>query len=104
MHQLRKVLFAVLTIGATLAPAGSSQAQTSEASATRAEIQKTFGFVPGFLKQMPDTLLPGFWQEMTGLEMNPNTALPGKVKELIGVGVASQIPCEYCVYAHTLFG
>jgi AhpD family alkylhydroperoxidase len=33
--------------------------------------------------------------------MNPNTALDGKTKQLIGLAVASQIPCEYCVMYHT---
>jgi AhpD family alkylhydroperoxidase len=33
--------------------------------------------------------------------MNPNTALDVKTKELIGLAVAAQIPCEYCVYFHT---
>jgi AhpD family alkylhydroperoxidase len=32
---------------------------------------------------------------------NPNGALEAKTKELIGLGVAAQIPCTYCVYYHT---
>ena len=28
-------------------------------------------------------------------------ALDEKTKELIGLGVAAQIPCTYCIYAHT---
>jgi len=31
------------------------------------------------------------------------TVLPGKIKDAIGLAVASQIPCKYCVYAHTQF-
>jgi len=103
MKTLQRPSFAILALGLVLGTAGLAQAQTSEAAATRAEIQKMFGFVPGFLKAMPDVVLPGFWQEVSGLQMNPNTALPGKTKELVAVGVASQIPCEYCTYAHTQF-
>jgi AhpD family alkylhydroperoxidase len=33
---------------------------------------------------------------------NPKGALDGKTKELIGLAVAAQIPCQYCVYAHTV--
>ncbi len=33
---------------------------------------------------------------------NPKGALDGKTKELIGLAVAAQIPCEYCVYGHTV--
>ena len=34
--------------------------------------------------------------------MNPNGALDDKTKQLIALGVAAQIPCQYCIYAHTL--
>jgi AhpD family alkylhydroperoxidase len=33
--------------------------------------------------------------------MNSKGALDGKTKQLIGLAVAAQIPCSYCVYAHT---
>jgi AhpD family alkylhydroperoxidase len=73
------------------------------ADAARAEIKSMFGFVPGFLAKVPDVALPGAWEEMKSLQLNPKTALPPKVKELIGLAVASQIPCKYCIYAHTEF-
>jgi AhpD family alkylhydroperoxidase len=73
------------------------------AEAARKEIQSMFGFVPGFLKAVPDVALPGAWEEMKTLQMSANTALPPKVKELIGVAVAAQVPCRYCSYAHTQF-
>ena len=31
----------------------------------------------------------------------PNAQLDAKTRELISLGVAAQIPCSYCVYAHT---
>ena len=40
---------------------------------------------------------------MKTLHLNPATALPGKYKELTALAVAAQIPCEYCIYAHTEF-
>jgi AhpD family alkylhydroperoxidase len=40
---------------------------------------------------------------MKALQLNPNTALPSKIKELIGLAVAAQVPCQFCVYAHTGF-
>ena len=40
---------------------------------------------------------------MKTLQLNPSTALPGRTKELIGLGVAAQIPCRYCIVAHTEF-
>jgi AhpD family alkylhydroperoxidase len=35
--------------------------------------------------------------------MNPGTTLNGRTKELVGLGVAAQIPCRYCIIAHTEF-
>ncbi len=33
--------------------------------------------------------------------MGKDAALDAKTRELIALGVAAQIPCRYCVYAHT---
>jgi len=64
------------------------------------DIKNTFGIVPTFLKEFPADALPGAWQEMKDLQLNDQTALSPKVKELIGLAVASQIPCRYCTYFH----
>jgi AhpD family alkylhydroperoxidase len=70
---------------------------------THADINKTLGFVPSFFEAVSPAALPGAWEEMKTLQMNQATALPGKTKELIGLAVAAQIPCEYCTFAHTEF-
>jgi len=89
---------------AAAAPAATpAPAAPSPAAATRADIKGTLGFVPAFFDELPDVALPGTWEEFKGVQMNPNTALPGKIKELIGLAVSAQIPCKYCVYAHTAF-
>jgi AhpD family alkylhydroperoxidase len=67
---------------------------------TRADIEQTFGFVPEFLAALPESGAAGLWTMMKGLQMNPDTALDGKTKELIGLAVAAQIPCTYCIHAH----
>lgn len=82
-------------------PASTHATPASEAQATWKEIQDTLGLVPGFMRAMPDEAIPGAWQEMRDLQLNPNTAVSGKNKDLIGLGVAAQIPCRYCVYFHT---
>jgi AhpD family alkylhydroperoxidase len=57
--------------------------------------------VPQFMKQIyPEQAVTAAWNEFQAL-MGPNTALDSKTKELIGLGVAAQIPCEYCIYYHT---
>jgi AhpD family alkylhydroperoxidase len=97
----------ILGLTTTLALASATpafaEAPSSAAQASRADIGKTLGFVPGFFQSMADAAVPGAWAEMKGLQMNPNTALPGKTKELIGLAVAAQVPCKYCVYGHTEF-
>jgi AhpD family alkylhydroperoxidase len=76
---------------------------SAEAAAARSDIAKTLGFVPKFLGDMPDALLPGLWDQFKNLQLNANTALPKSTKELIGLGVAAQIPCTYCIEAHGEF-
>jgi AhpD family alkylhydroperoxidase len=95
-------LFGILLLAITGSAAADTRAPT-EAQNARDDIGKTLGFVPGFFKVTADVALPGAWQEMKGLQLNPKTALSGRTKELIGLAVASQIPCRYCIYAHTAF-
>ena len=79
-------------------------ARAEDASATAAykDIQATFGSVPDMFKTLPDVAVAGAWAEIKGVQLNPKTALDGKTKELMGLAVASQIPCQYCIYVHTL--
>lgn len=64
------------------------------------DIEKTLGLVPKFLQLFPKESITGAWSEFKALQLNPYTALSGKEKELIGLAVAAQIPCEYCIYFH----
>lgn len=89
-----------ITIGAVLAISVGALAQ-SAVETTLQDIRGTFGFVPSYFKVVPPRALPGAWENMKAIELSPTTALPGKTKELIGLGVAAQIPCKYCIYAHT---
>ena len=101
---IRTFLLLALTLLAL--PGGfalAAPARSPDAQAARADIAKTLGFLPRFFDAMADTVLPGAWEEMKGLQLNPNSALPGRTKELIGLAVAAQVPCRYCVYAHTEF-
>jgi AhpD family alkylhydroperoxidase len=72
---------------------------TDHTSALR-DIEQTLGTVPSFMKAYPPAALPGAWMEFKNVQLAPNTALPPRYKELIGLAVAAQIPCRYCVYFH----
>ena len=86
-------------IGALLAitPAKADDA----ADAAYKDIEATLGQVPDMFKVMPDVAIAGAWAEIKSVQLNPNTALDGKTKELVGLAVAAQVPCQYCVYFHT---
>jgi AhpD family alkylhydroperoxidase len=71
------------------------------AQATYADIEKTLSVVPTFFKRFPAEAIPGAWEEFKSIQLNPSTAVSGKYKELIGLAVAAQIPCQYCVHFHT---
>ena len=91
---------AASALGAIAQPvlAADSSAKVQE---TYADIEKTFGAVPTFVKQMPAAALPGAWQELKDLELSEDTALSPKTKALISLAVSAQIPCTYCIWADT---
>ena len=64
------------------------------------EMKATFGTVPAMFKVLPDHLRASAW-EWFKANGSPDAAIPAKYTQLIALGVASQIPCDYCVYAHT---
>ncbi|MGZ3790465.1 MAG: carboxymuconolactone decarboxylase family protein [Bacteriovorax sp.] len=90
-----------ITVFTNTTSAAMMTSTNPELQATYNDIQKTFGFVPSFLKAYPENGLTAAWQEMKSIQLNSNTVLSGRVKELIGLGIAAQIPCKYCVYFHT---
>ena len=105
MHTMKGKFTKGLMVAVALAGLGfASSARAEKASeAAIQDIQKTLGFVPQFFTKFPESALPGAWEEMKTLQLNPHTVLAGKTKELIGLGVAAQIPCKYCIFAHTEF-
>jgi AhpD family alkylhydroperoxidase len=59
------------------------------------------GETPEFMKETyPQQAVNAALQDMMALE-GKDAALPAKTRELISLGVAAQIPCQYCIYYHT---
>ena len=75
----------------------------ADGKAALKEIEQSFGMAPEFLRRYPQEGLAGAWTEMRDVEMNPSSAIPGKYKSLIGLAVAAQIPCKFCIIADTEF-
>ena len=93
----------VFAMAAMAAQAHEMGTKSHEYGQTLEDIKASFGFVPTFFKVYPKEALPGAWEQFKGIQMNPKTALAGKNKELIGLAVSAQIPCQYCLYAHKAF-
>jgi AhpD family alkylhydroperoxidase len=98
---LMVIAAAAICLGALSGIAPVASAENTSAQATYRDIEKTLGTVPGFFKQFPEAGIAGAWAEFKSVQLNPHTKLDGKTKELIGLGLAAQIPCHYCVYFHT---
>ena len=81
--------------------AASSPAAAQDAPATYRDIERTLGLVPSFFKAFPEAGIAGAWSEFKSIQLNPATKLDGKTKELLGLAISAQIPCQYCVYFHT---
>ena len=82
------------------APAMSADTMMSREDVYK-DIQNTLGAVPAFVKQFPTAILASAWQAEKDLELSDKTALSPKVKALISLAVAAQIPCTYCIWADT---
>jgi AhpD family alkylhydroperoxidase len=100
LKNIATLSFLALVVAATAQADQTNQTKTPAQQAL-AEAEAGLGFVPAFMRNIPEPMLPGMWDQLKSLEMNPKSALDGKTKELIGLAVASQIPCEFCIYFHT---
>lgn len=98
-------LSALAQVERTVASTAKPQTMQPSAEYTAAldDIKTNLGMVPTFLKVYPQEGLPAAWEQMKAVEMNPNTQISAKYKDLIGLAVAAQIPCKYCVYFHGKF-
>jgi AhpD family alkylhydroperoxidase len=100
IHRMVVTIAAAGLIGLVALPHAVS-ADDASAQATYKDIEQTLGAVPSFFKLFPEAGIPGAWAEFKSVQLNPKTKLDGKTKELLGLAIAAQIPCHYCIYFHT---
>ena len=104
---MRKITGIIVTLGtatviaAITGLAQIAKAEDASAQAAYRDIEQTLGSVPSFFKAFPESGIAGAWAEFKSIQLNPKTKLDGKTKELLGLAVSAQIPCQYCVYFHT---
>lgn len=101
MNTLRSTALAFAAVLALALPSLPVRADDMSAEATYGEVQSTLGSVPTFVKLFPKSAVAGAWAEERDLELSDKTALSPKEKALIGLAVAAQIPCQYCVWLDT---
>ncbi len=73
----------------------------TDAASAYTDIEQTLGSVPTFLRAFPEVAIAAAWREMKMVQLSAITAIAPKQKELIGLAVAAQIPCDYCIQFHT---
>lgn len=102
MRALCTSFILLLTVSAILVPSTTNAQDAPSAEAAYAEMTEMFGGVPSILQVYPKSAVPAGWALVKETDLNQNTALPAKTRELIALGVAAQIPCQYCIYYHTV--
>lgn len=69
---------------------------------TYEDIKSVYGVTPEYMKVYPKQGIAAAWALTKALEVEPG-ALDPKIKSLINVAVAAQIPCRYCVWLDSKF-
>ena len=92
---------AALAVAATLSLTGFAMAQDTTTEQTFSDVEATLGFVPSYFKTYPESAIAGAWAMTKGLLTSESNALEPKVKSLINLAVAAQIPCQYCIWLET---
>jgi len=101
MPSVTSCSIAAVAFSAVLGSLLATPSRAQDAAATYRDIETTLGSVPTFFKLFPEEGIGGAWAEFKTVQLNSKSALTGKEKELIGLAVAAQVPCTYCVYFHT---
>ncbi|MFQ5710016.1 MAG: carboxymuconolactone decarboxylase family protein, partial [bacterium] len=96
MRLTTRVMAICIAIFMLSTPLLAQDSQTDATKKAEAEMEAAFGTVPVMMKVLPDHLRAGAW-EWFKAGQSPDAAIPAKYSELISLGVASQIPCTYCV-------
>lgn len=100
---MNKTLIVAALAAATLLHIGTSgfAQETTPVEQTYQDIEATLGVVPSHFKGYPTSAVAGAWEMTKGLLIGEGNALEPKVKSLINLAVAAQIPCQYCIWLET---
>jgi AhpD family alkylhydroperoxidase len=102
MSRIQSLLSTAALAALSAIPFALAEDANPAAEAAYAEMQQMLGGVPTFVKAFPKAGIAGAWAEVRDLQFSDRTALNAKTKALIGLAVAAQIPCTYCIYEDTV--
>ena len=102
MRVLQAICTGFIALGILLTPTVTVAQDAPSAEAAFAEMNEMFGGVPSIMQVYPKSAVPAGWAMIKETDLNQDTALSPKVRELIALGVAAQVPCNYCIYYHTV--
>ena len=100
LNQMKNLLLLLVLFSIASFTTTELTAQSSKYDEAVKDIESTFGHLPSFFDAFPEHALYGAWESFKALT-GPETSIEPKNRELIQLAVASQIPCQYCVYFHT---
>ncbi len=104
---IKKLVTVAITLLVLTSTVSAQENPTDGWKKAQEEMKAQMGSVPVMFTKLPADVRVSAWELFKAIN-NPKTAIPSKYGELIGLAVAAQIPCEYCVIAHTklakLFG
>jgi AhpD family alkylhydroperoxidase len=72
---------------------------TTRYNETKAEIEETLGMMPGFFEGIPEEDVVAEWPTFVRYTLD-ESEIPAKYRELMGLAVASNIKCPYCIHFH----
>ncbi|NUP09440.1 MAG: carboxymuconolactone decarboxylase family protein [Polyangiaceae bacterium] len=64
------------------------------------EMQEMFGFVPGFMQNVPDEHIGALWENFRKTQLDEGV-IPAKYQQLIMLAVSTYAKCKYCTDFHT---
>ncbi len=100
LWQMKYIITVSIAVFVLSIPLIAQEGESDSWKKAQAEMKAMFGGVPVMFNKLPSHVQVSAWEWFKSMS-NPDAAIPPKYGELIGLGVASQIPCDYCVYAHT---
>ena len=95
LFNLTACFIAVFVLSTSSLAQGESEAWKK----AQQEMKSMFGAVPVMFTKLPEHTRVAAWEWFKSLN-SPSNSIPAKYNELISLGVAAQIPCDFCIYAH----